>query len=169
MGTTKMSNTTSFRKLWYAVKGMALPKHPHSNTHWLAISTTAPDASTISLVPNGSHVAVYQVSQVKNTIITVVSTDVNLGRAPTRIAMPNKISAMHTNTANSNAQGPRNSRFMAPGSKYSSSLYMNPKASLDLINPDTTNSAPTNTRDTQVNPSNAFNIYSTLDLYRNFF
>ena len=51
---------------------------------------------------------------------------------------------------------------MAPGSKYSSSLYMNPKASLDLINPDTTNSAPTNTRDTQVNPSNAFNISSTV-------
>ena len=169
MGTTKMSNTTSFKKLWYAVKGMALPKHPHSNTHWLAISTTAPDASTISLVPNGSHVAVYQVSHVKNTIMTVVNTDVNLGSAPTRMAMPSKISAMHTNTANSNAQGPRNSRFMAPGSKYSSSLYMNPKASLDLINPDTTNSAPTNTRDTQVNPSNAFNIPSTVGLHRNSF
>ena len=34
----------------------------------------------------------YQVSHVKKTIITVVSTTVKRGNAPTRMAMPNKIS-----------------------------------------------------------------------------
>ena len=37
---------------------MAFPKHPHANTHWLSISTTAPSASVIILVPNGSQFAV---------------------------------------------------------------------------------------------------------------
>ena len=109
-------------------------------------------------MPYGSQVAVYHVNQVKKTIITVVSTAVNFGNAPTRMAMPSKISAMHTNTANSSPQGARNSRFIAPGSKYSSSLYMKPNASLDLINPETTNNAPTSIRESQVNPSSAFNI-----------
>ena len=80
------------------------------------------------------------------------------------MAMPNKISAMHTNTANSKPHGARNSRFIAPGSKYSSSLYMKPRASFDLINPETTKSAPTSIRESQVNPSSAFNIYSIFDL-----
>ena len=108
-------------------------------------------------------------SHVKNTIITVVNTAVSLGKAPTRIAMPNKISAMQTNTASSNPHGARNSRFMAPGSKYSSSLYMKPNASFDLINPETTNSAPTSIRESQVNPSRAFNISLIFGLVRTTF
>ena len=72
---------------------------------------------------------------------------------------------MQTNTANSNPQGAKNSKFIAPGSKYSSSLYMKPKASFDLIKPETTNKPPTNTLDSHVNPSRTFIVVSTYALF----
>ena len=41
-------------------------------------------------------------------------------------------------------------QFNAPGSKYSSILYMNPKASFALINPETMKSDPTRVREVQI-------------------
>ena len=125
---------------------MAFPKHPHANTHWLSISTTAPSASVIILVPNGSQFAVYHVSHVKNAMITPVKVAVSRGNAPMTMATPSKISPTQMNTASGNTHSVNPGRFKAPGSKYSSSLYMKPKASLALMSPDTMKSDPTKRR-----------------------
>ena len=147
MGRSRMSRTTSLRKLSCGVRGMALPKQPQLSTHWLGISTSMP-FSTMVLLPNGSQWSVYHVSQVKNSMRTKVKAVVSRGKAPTSKATPSRTSPMDASMPNSRAHGVQASRLRAPGSKYSSSLYMKPRASLILIRPETTNKAPTSTRQT---------------------
>ena len=79
-------------------------------------------------------------------IIAAVSTAVRRAHAPVSKATPSITSETHTKTASSSAYGVHATRFNAPGSKYSSSLYMKPNASFALIRPETTNSVPTRMR-----------------------
>ena len=132
-----------------------------------------PAASVIILVPKGSQLAVYQVSQVKKAMIAAVSVDVNLGSAPRTKATPSKISPTQMNTDSGSATSLSPGKLSAPGSKYSSSLYIKPSASLALISPDTINNDPTSRRQAFTIALNAFmfvvlsNIESSINLRRN--